>query len=41
MILKELIEILNFKEKEKNFRYCFYVENNNIFNYLKKNNFKK
>ncbi len=41
MILKELIEILNFKEKEKNFRYCFYVENNNIFNYLKKHIYKK
>ena len=32
MILKELIKILKFKAEEKNFKYCFYVENEKILN---------
>ena len=39
--LQELKKILDYKKKEKNFRYCFFVENNNIFNYLKKYIYKK
>ena len=41
MFLKELKKILDFKKSDINFRYCFYVENNNIFHYLKKYIYKK
>ena len=41
MFLKELKKILDFKKSDKDFRYCFYVENNNIFHYLKKYIYKK
>ena len=35
MILKELKNILKFKKEEALFKYCFYVENINLYNYLK------
>ena len=35
MFLKELIKIIKFKKNEINYNYCFYVENKNIFFYLK------
>ena len=41
MFLKELIKIIKFKKNEINYNYCFYVENKNIFFYLKKYILKK
>lgn len=41
MFLKELIKIIKFKKNEINYNYCFYVENKNIFFYLKNYILKK